>query len=380
MSVWTIVVAAGRGSRFGGAKQYEVVAGQRVLDWALAAARPVSDGVVVVVEAGRVADPEPLADAVVAGGLTRSASVRAGLAAVPASAEVVVVHDAARPCASTSLFETTVAAVRAGAHAAVPAVAVTDTIKRVDEHAVVIETPARDGLMAVQTPQAFAVERLRAVHRDGAEATDDAALIESAGGRVVVVAGEAANAKITDSGDLARAASHLETTSGVAAERGRRVGTRVGMGFDVHPYSNDHDRPLILGGSVFPGTRGLAGHSDADVVAHAVADALLGAAGLDDIGTYFPDTDPAWKGADSLDLLARAAQLVREAGWEPVNADCAVVLDAPKLAPRRREMEASLRAATGADITVRGRRPEGLGALGRGEGVACWAVALVGRR
>ncbi len=153
----------------------------------------------------------------------------------------------------------------------------------------------------------------------------------------------------------------------------------MGLGFDVHPYSEDEHRRLVLGGAVFPGERGLAGHSDADVVAHAVADALLGAAGLDDIGTHFPDADPAWKGADSLGLLARAAELVRQAGWQPVNADCSVVLDRPKLAPRRREMEASLGAAAGAEVTVRGRRPEGLGALGRGEGVACWAVALVAR-
>ncbi len=366
------MVAAGRGSRFGGAKQYEVVAGRRVLDWALVAARPVSDGVVVVVEAARLADPEPLADAVVAGGLTRSASVRAGLVAVPGSAEVVVVHDAARPCASPALFASTVAAVRAGADAAVPGLSVVDTIKRVGGDAVVVETPDRATLVAVQTPQAFAAGRLRAVHAAGvAEGTDDAALVEAAGGRVVVVPGEAANAKITDPGDLARAAAHLAGTPD--------VGTRVGLGFDVHPYSDDRTRELVLGGTLFAGERGLAGHSDADVVAHAVADALLGAAGLDDIGTHFPDTDPTWKGADSLQLLARAAELVREAGWEPVNADCAVVLDTPKLAPRRREMETSLRAATGAEVTVRGRRPEGMGALGRGEGVACWAVALVAR-
>ncbi len=372
MSVWTIVVAAGRGTRFGGAKQYELVGGRRVLDWALAASRAASEGVVVVVEAGRAEEVEPLADVVVAGGATRSASVRAGLAAVPGSAEVVVVHDAARPCASPALFAATVAAVRAGADAAVPGLAVVDTIKRIGGDAVVVETPDRATLVAVQTPQAFAAERLRAVHAAGdAEGTDDAVLVEAAGGRVVVVPGEAANAKITDQGDLALAAAHLAGAPD--------VGTRVGLGFDVHPYSHDGARPLVLGGTVFAGERGLAGHSDADVVAHAVADALLGAAGLDDIGTHFPDTDPTWKDADSLQLLARAAELVRQAGWEPVNADCSVVLDTPKLAPHRREMETSLRTATGAEVTVRGRRPEGMGALGRGEGVACWAVALVAR-
>jgi 2-C-methyl-D-erythritol 2,4-cyclodiphosphate synthase len=156
------------------------------------------------------------------------------------------------------------------------------------------------------------------------------------------------------------------------------LGIRVGIGFDVHPYAAS-DRALVLGGVVFAGERGLAGHSDADVVAHAVADALLGATGLGDIGTHFPDTDPAWSGADSLGLLTEVVRLVAEAGWTPSNVDCSVVLENPKLAPRRAEMQAALTAVVGADVTVKGKRPEGLGALGRGEGIACWAVALVER-
>ena len=152
---------------------------------------------------------------------------------------------------------------------------------------------------------------------------------------------------------------------------------RVGQGFDVHPFSPDPDRPLVLGGVTFPGERGLAGHSDADVIAHAITDALLGAAGLGDIGQHFPDTDPQWQGADSLDLLARAVADVRAAGFAPGNVDCTVVLDAPKLAPRRAEVQARLSEVVGAPVTVKGKRPEGLGALGRGEGVACFAVALV---
>ena len=152
---------------------------------------------------------------------------------------------------------------------------------------------------------------------------------------------------------------------------------RVGQGFDVHPFSDDPDRPLILGGVPFDGHTGLAGHSDADVVAHAVTDALLGAAGLGDIGQHFPDTDAALAGADSIELLRRAVADVRAAGWEPGNVDCTVVLDAPKLAPRRADLEARLSDAVGAPVTVKGKRPEGLGALGRGEGIACFAVALV---
>lgn len=152
---------------------------------------------------------------------------------------------------------------------------------------------------------------------------------------------------------------------------------RVGIGFDVHPFADGSERPLVLGGVTFPGERGLVGHSDADVVAHAVADALLGAAGLGDIGQHFPDTDPELAGADSLGLLAAAAAFVRSAGWEPANVDCSVVLDAPRLAPHRAAMQEALTVAVGAAVTVKGKRPEGLGSLGRGEGVACFAVALL---
>jgi 2-C-methyl-D-erythritol 2,4-cyclodiphosphate synthase len=153
-------------------------------------------------------------------------------------------------------------------------------------------------------------------------------------------------------------------------------GMRVGMGFDVHAFSDDPGRRLVLGGVLLEG-RGLAGHSDADVIAHAVADALLGAAGLGDLGQHFPDTDSAWAGADSLRLLSEVVERVAAAGWRPVNVDCAVVLEQPRLAPHREEMEQRLSAAVGASVSLKAGRAEGLGALGRGEGVACWAVALV---
>lgn len=154
---------------------------------------------------------------------------------------------------------------------------------------------------------------------------------------------------------------------------------RVGNGFDVHRWSDDPARRLVIGGVAFEGERGLDGHSDADPVAHACTDALLGAAGLGDIGALFPDTDERWRGADSVVLLAEAARQVRAAGWEPQNVDCTVVLDAPKLAPVRDEVQARLSEAVGAPVTVKGKRSEGVGALGRGEGVVAWAVALVAR-
>jgi 2-C-methyl-D-erythritol 4-phosphate cytidylyltransferase len=196
--VWTIVVAGGAGSRMGRPKQYEQVGSRRVIDHAAEAARAVSDGVIVVVPAADVTT-----EGGVAGGATRSASVRAGLAAVPPSATIICVHDAARPFASAELFTAVIAAVSGGADAAIPGVAVTDTIKRIDDDGIVVDTPPRSALVAVQTPQAFRASVLRAAHASGCDATDDAALVELCGGRVVVVAGEPNNRKITHPDDLA---------------------------------------------------------------------------------------------------------------------------------------------------------------------------------
>jgi 2-C-methyl-D-erythritol 4-phosphate cytidylyltransferase len=193
MSTWAIVVAAGRGERYGRPKQLEVIAGKRVLDWSVDDARATCDGVVVVVPPG-----EPGVE----GGATRSESVRNGLAHVPDDAEVIVVHDAARPAAGVALFRAVIDAVREGADAAIPGIPVTDTVKRVDG-SVVVETLDRSTLVAVQTPQAFAAAALRAAHASGADATDDAALVERAGGRVVVVPGRVENRKLTERSDLA---------------------------------------------------------------------------------------------------------------------------------------------------------------------------------
>ena len=210
MSTWGIVVAGGAGNRFGTAKQFESIAGARLVDRAVEATAATCDDVVIVLPDG-VSWDGPRVSAAVAGGATRSASVRAGLDAVAESATIVVVHDAARPVASTELFNAVIDAVRGGADAAVPALPVPDTVKRVDgDH--VLETVARDGLVTVQTPQAFQARALRAVHATGDDATDDAALIEAAGGRVVVVPGDPANLKVTTQADLGVAAALLAAT------------------------------------------------------------------------------------------------------------------------------------------------------------------------
>lgn len=368
--IWTVVVAAGSGRRFGRAKQFETLGDRRVLDWAVGAARQVSAGVVVVLPADA-----PLEPGSVAGGATRSESVRRGLAAVPADATIVCVHDGARPFAGTGLYRAVIDAVVAGADAAVPGVPVTDTVKQVDASGRVVGTPDRASMMAVQTPQAFRADVLRRVHADAqAEATDDAALVEAQGGTVVVVAGEADNRKITHPDDLEWARQRAGVPAGVPVPE-----IRVGQGVDVHRFTDDPRRVLVLGGCTFPGERGLAGHSDADVVAHAVAEALLGAAGLGDLGEHFPDTDERFRGADSITLLSHVVAMVRSDGWEIGNVDADVMCEAPKLAPRRAEMRERLSQVVGAPVTVAGRRAEGLGSLGRREGIACWAVAVITR-
>jgi 2-C-methyl-D-erythritol 4-phosphate cytidylyltransferase len=211
VSTWGIVVAGGTGSRFGTAKQFESIAGIRLVDRAVEATAAACDGVVVVLPDAFAWDGAPVSAAVV-GGASRSASVRAGLAATPASARVVVVHDAARPLASPELFAAVIAAVESGADAAVPALPVPDTVKRVSGDRVV-ETVSRDGLVAVQTPQAFRADALRAAHAAARDATDDAALVEAAGGNVVVVPGDPRNFKITTPADLAVAAALLIPSS-----------------------------------------------------------------------------------------------------------------------------------------------------------------------
>jgi len=283
---------------------------------------------------------------------------------VPEDAEIVVVHDAARPRATPDLTAAVIGAVRQGADAAVPGLVPADTIKVVDEGGWVEATPDRDRLRAIQTPQAFSAGALRAAHAGGGEATDDAALVEATGGRVMVIEGESDNVKVTTRADL----EFMDSPG--------RTSLRIGHGFDVHPWS-DEPRPLVLGGVEIDSARGLKGHSDADAVCHALCDAILGPAGLGDLGRHFPDDDPQWAGAASTGLLVEVVRMAAAAGWRPTSADVTVVAEAPKLAPHVAMMEARLGELVGSVVTVKATRAEGLGALGRGEGIAAWAVALL---
>ncbi len=390
MELWAVVVAGGSGTRFGRPKQLELLGGRRVIDRSIEMVKPHVSGVVVV-GSDQLGTAQTLgADALVPGGETRSGSVRAGLDALPESATHVLVHDAARPLVTAEVVARVVASLESGSSAVVPVVPVVDTLRGRNG-----ATVNRDDLVAVQTPQGFTIDQLVTAHQSGETATDDASLVERSGATVVHVEGVSENIKITYEADLAVAETILglrETTTilnsdkaNASAEssndnavrsRSTGVGTmRIGQGFDVHPWAEDQAKRLVLGGVTFPDHVGLAGHSDADAIAHACTDAILGATGIGDIGQMFPDTDDRLAGANSIKLLALAAAEVVRSGWAIVNIDCTVVLDEPKIAPVRGEMEQNLAVAVGAPVTVKGKRTEGLSDLQ--QGVRCYAVALL---
>lgn len=299
----------------------------------------------------------------VQGGATRAESVRAGLAA--ASGEIVAIHDAARPFVSEEVITAAIEAAEEQG-AAAPAVAVKDTVKVAGPDGRVLDTPDRSTLFAVQTPQCFRRElyhrALAAVSGEKADlVTDDCSLFELAGLPVVLTQGEYANLKITTKEDL----------------KGENT-MRIGHGYDVHRLVEG--RRLILGGVDIPYEKGLLGHSDADVLLHAVSDALLGAAALGDIGKHFPDTDPRYKGADSLRLLQEVGRLIGEAGYTVGNIDATVLCQAPKLAPHIQTMRANIAGALGVEVervSVKATTEEYLGFTGQGQGIAAHAVALL---
>jgi 2-C-methyl-D-erythritol 4-phosphate cytidylyltransferase / 2-C-methyl-D-erythritol 2,4-cyclodiphosphate synthase len=375
MRVAVVVVAAGSGSRLGrdAPKAFVELAGVTILERALRGVRDWSDDAAVVVvapaehltEAEAIARRMPGAVEVVAGGAHRQASVAAGLARIPADAEIVLVHDAARPLTPPEQFAAVVAAVTADA-GAVPGLPVSDTIKRVDGDRI-LETVDRSELVAMQTPQGFPRGPLLAAYAAAdREHTDDAALFAQAGHEVLVVPGSAAATKITTEADLHRAAAVLEGG-----------GMRTGIGIDVHAY--DEAAPLWLGGIYWPDQPGLAGHSDGDAIIHAVCDALLSAAGLGDIGGRFGSDDPRFAGARSELFLRDALEAVAGDGFAVVNVAVQVVANRPRIAERRSEIEVLLGGMLGAPVSIAGTTSDHLGFTGRGEGVAVIATALLSR-
>jgi 2-C-methyl-D-erythritol 4-phosphate cytidylyltransferase/2-C-methyl-D-erythritol 2,4-cyclodiphosphate synthase len=390
MHVAAIIAAGGRGQRLaaGVPKQLLPLGRLTILERSVAAfvASDRIDEIVVVLPEELAANPpsylrvagKPLR--ILAGGARRQDSVAIGFDAVSRSADVVVVHDAARPFVNPGLIARTIdAAVESGA--AIPAIASRDTVKEVRPDGgtgrAVERTLPRGALVLVQTPQAFRTAVLAegiALGRRGVEATDEASLVEQAGHEVRLVDGDPRNIKITMPEDLALARGVMAVDEG----DGTGPAVRVGTGYDLHRLA--HGRPLVLGGVTIPFALGLDGHSDADALCHAVSDAILGAAAAGDIGRHFPDTDERWKGASSLDLLKRAVGLVRERGFAVVNVDAVVIAERPRLAPYHDEIVARLAATLGVPpsaVSVKGKTSEGVGEIGHGEAIAVHAVALL---
>jgi 2-C-methyl-D-erythritol 4-phosphate cytidylyltransferase/2-C-methyl-D-erythritol 2,4-cyclodiphosphate synthase len=400
MHVTAIIAAGGRGRRFGAPvpKQLIAVADRPILERSvrLFLTHPEVHEIVVALPADMASDPPsylmgaPKPILIVEGGARRQDSVARAFKAISTETDLIVIHDAARPFASADLVSRTIAAaIESGA--ALAALQAHDTVKRVrtasgepskalphDRGPFVAETLPRESIYLAQTPQAFRRDVLAQalLHGEqGSDATDEASLAERAGFVVKIVAGEPSNLKVTTPDDFLR-----------AEEIARRVPApvrsgRAGTGYDLHRLVPG--RPLTVGGIVVPSEVGPHAHSDGDVVCHAVIDAILGAAGLGDIGRHFPDTDPRWKNVSSLSLVERAAAMLEEAGFEVGNVDVTVVLERPKL---RDHIDAMRRAVGGAlhldpgRVSIKGKTNEGVDAVGRGEAIAAHAIALIRSR
>jgi 2-C-methyl-D-erythritol 4-phosphate cytidylyltransferase / 2-C-methyl-D-erythritol 2,4-cyclodiphosphate synthase len=401
MYVSAILAAGGRGHRFGGArpKQLLSIGGRPILERSLSAflAHPAIDEIVVALPADLAVDPpdylrraaKPLR--VVAGGGRRQDSVAKAFQQVAAHADVVIVHDAARPFVNADLIDRTIAAA-AESGAALAAIQSRDTVKLAgparggldgstgppEGGHYVRQTLARELIFLAQTPQAFRRDVLEGAIALNVEATDEAALAEQAGFEVRLVEGHASNIKITTPEDVALAEAIAATQDGSASHRNL---VRIGTGYDLHRLVDG--RPLVLGGVTIPADRGALGHSDADVVCHAVIDAMLGAAGLGDIGLHFPDSDSRWKDAASLDLLARAAEMLAARGFAIANVDVTIVLERPKLRGHIDAMRQAVAGRLDVDATcvsIKAKTNEGVDAVGRGEAIAAHAVALLRSR
>jgi 2-C-methyl-D-erythritol 4-phosphate cytidylyltransferase/2-C-methyl-D-erythritol 2,4-cyclodiphosphate synthase len=378
-AVAIIVVAAGSGTRLGHSepKAFVDLRGKPILEHAL-------DGVFDAIEPAQVVVVAPRAKltmastiarraagaaaasiSVVAGGDTRQASVAAGLAAVGDEVEVVLVHDAARALTPGALFDRVISAVRSGG-GVIPALPVSDTVKRIDRDETVLETVDRRDLVHVQTPQGFPRAELVAAYAAAtAEFTDDAALFQDAGGAVSIVEGEARAFKITTPWDLRRAENVLGVSTGI----------RTGIGVDVHAY--DDATPLWLGGVYWPDEPGLAGHSDGDAVIHAICDALLSAAGLGDMGSRFGVSDARFADARSDVFLRETLSAIGGSGYRVGNVAVQVIGTRPRIAPRRDEVENHLTALVGAPVSLSATTSDGLGFTGRGDGLTAIATALL---
>ncbi|MFM8841430.1 MAG: 2-C-methyl-D-erythritol 4-phosphate cytidylyltransferase [Actinomycetota bacterium] len=372
-----IIAAAGSGERLGAdrPKAFVQIAGRTLLEHAYISLSSVVDEIVIAAPAGWEAEVRKIvgeSSKVVIGGATRSASISKALEAISPDINLVLVHDAARALASSALARRVLDALVAGEVAVIPAVPVSDTIKSITREGYVSLTPDRTFLRAVQTPQGFTRSILMRAHARGEEATDDAALVEGLGEQVKVIDGEARAMKITTAQDLTTAHHFLDGDS--------ESEFRTGIGSDAHAFSQDPTRTLQLACLSWPGEIGVDGHSDGDVAAHAICDALFSAAQIGDLGSNFGVDDPKYSGASGATLLTEALRRVGEAGFEIANVSVQVIGNRPKIGPRRREAsEAISLALGGAPVAISATTTDGLGMTGEGNGLAAVATALIFR-
>ena len=372
-----LIPAAGSGERFGAPipKALVQLNGRTLIEHALLNLGPIAAQIIVAAPAGYEEKfREILGDAVtvVTGGSTRTKSVKIALESIDSEIEFVLVHDAARPLASGELGKRVIDALAAGDVAVIPALNVADTIKEVDAANYVVSTPNRERLRAVQTPQGFARETLVKAHMQNIEATDDGALVEAMRGKVKLIEGEIRALKITNPEDLASALKYLIPAS--ASD------IRTGVGVDAHAFSADPKRELWLAGLHWENEIGVDGHSDGDVAAHAICDALFAAANLGDLGSNFGTSKPEYAGASGERLLSETFKLVRAAGFEIQNVAVQIVGNRPKIGPRRVDAITKIsQALGGAQVSVSATTTDGLGLTGEGKGIGAIATALIVR-
>ncbi|MGA0852501.1 MAG: 2-C-methyl-D-erythritol 4-phosphate cytidylyltransferase [Candidatus Nanopelagicaceae bacterium] len=369
-----IIAGAGMGHRLGAdiPKALIQIQGITLLERAFTSLSKVVDEIIITAPAGYEEQFKALVGqsaTVITGGVLRSDSIRVALKALSPSVESVLIHDAARALASSSLAARVLGEVQSGLSAVIPVLKVIDTIKEIDRDGFVRATPDRSSLVAAQTPQGFNRQVLERAHSASDDATDDAALVEAIGVKVKTIEGEISAFKITTKEDIGQALLLLSPSN---------RNFKVGMGVDAHAFSSDQDRKLWLAGLLWPDQIGVDGYSDGDVAAHAICDALFSAAGLGDLGSNFGVDDPKYQGASGETLLKEALKKITSAGYEIGNVSVQIVCNRPKIGPRRAEaIQALAKALGGAKVSVSATSTDGLGFTGQGLGISALATALL---